>query len=88
MHVKNIRIMKFNCQIFKFYKKKKRIYEKFEKFLSKNFVHKYLTDGSRADVVNFFFLLVFFVVQRSIYLHTPRSIEVLNEERNSTNDLF
>ena len=36
MHVKNIRKMKFNDQIFKIHKKKKKeIYEKFEKFFSK-----------------------------------------------------
>ena len=36
MHVKNIRNMKFNSWIFKIHqKKKKKIYERFEKSLSK-----------------------------------------------------
>ena len=33
MHVKNIRNMKFNGQIFKIHQKKKKKYEKFEEFL-------------------------------------------------------
>jgi len=35
IHVKNIRNMKFKGKFSKFIKKKKKIYEKFEEFLSK-----------------------------------------------------
>jgi len=53
MHVKNIRNMKFNGQIFKIHTKKE-IYEKFEKFLSKLVWRKTLFFYSNVLSLNLF----------------------------------